>query len=155
MKRIPIPVFVALGGYLLALIGVFLPFYTANAEYRVELELLGYSNLNFFTVIKMATDLSTLAESNVGGLIRNLIIFGIFLVEAVISTLRGKMKAAITGSIFLIVMNIFININMSGLEELYNHSVGFYFMWAGVILALLGNILTVVFLMKGSSSTTN
>ncbi len=155
MKRIPIPVFVALGGYLLALIGVFLPFYTANAEYRDALAIMGYSNLNFFNTIKLATELSSFSESNVSGIIRNLIIFGVFLVEAVVSTLRGKMKAAITGSIFLMVMNIFLNINMSGLEELYDHSVGFYFMWAGVILALIGNILTIVYLMKGSSSTTN
>lgn len=155
MKKIPIPVFVALGGYLLALIGVFLPFYTANALYREELAAMGYTDLNFFSTIKLATTFSSFSESNVGGLIRNLIIFGIFLVEATISTLRGKMKAAITGSIFLIVMNIFININMSGFAELYNHSIGFYVMWAGVILALLGNILTIVYLMKSSSSTTN
>ena len=154
MKKIPIPVFVALGGYLLALIGVFLPFYTANAEYHAPLAARGYADLNFFNTIKMIGELNAFSKTNAGGIIRNLIFFGLFLVEAVICTLRGKMKAAITGSILLIVMNIFLNINMNGLEELYNHGLGFYFMWAGVILALLGNILTVVYLMKSSSSTT-
>lgn len=141
MKKIPIPFFLALAGYLMALIGVFLPFYTATGDSREVLSMMGFADLNFFNAIKLATSGGTsLAESGAAALIRNLILFVIFLVEAVVSTLRGKPKAAVTGSVFLVVMNIFININMGGFEEIYVHGAGFYFMWIGVILALGGNI---------------
>lgn len=141
MKKIPIPFFLVLAGYLMALIGVFLPFYTAAGEYREALSAAGFADLTFFNTIKLvALGGTSLKNSVVESLIRNLIVFGIFLVEAVVSTLRGKLKAAVTGSVFLVVMNIFININMGSPEEVYVHGAGFYFMWIGVILALGGNI---------------
>lgn len=146
----------ALVGYLMALIGIFLPFYTAVGEYREALSTMGYADMTFFNTIKLATSGGdSFVESGAAAFIRNLILFAIFLVEAVVSTFRGKPKAAVTGSIFLIVMNIFININMGGGEEIYVHGAGFYFMWIGVVLALAGNIWSIFYMRSVASNNIN
>ncbi len=155
MKKIPIPFVLALAGYLMALTGVFLPFYTATGEYREPLSAVGFADLTFFNTIKLAAGDGLSLTKSGAALIRSLIMFGIFLLEAVVSTLRGKPQAAVTGSVFLVLMNIIININMGSVEDIYVHGAGFYFMWIGVILALGGNIWNIFYVRKLVSDNPN
>ncbi len=150
-KKLMIPFFVTMAGFLVAIVAFFLPYYTISAEMQMVLGALGdydevnellnnYSNISIPKLISMASDTdSGIAAADLASVIRNIIIYGFFIVSTIVNTVRGKFKGAIGGSVCMLIMYFIMLINFGSIDG-YNFGVGFVLSWVGIAITLLGNI---------------
>lgn len=161
-KKLMIPFFVTMVGFLITIAAFFLPYYTITdkqAAIDVILDELGdyyyyevdpdelneyinnYSNISIPKLISMLSDSdSGIAATDVASVVRNIIIYGFFIVSAIINTVRGKFKGAIGGSVCMLAMYVLMLINFGAAGDPYVFGAGFVLSWVGIAITLLGNI---------------